>query len=456
MQAASPHDKGPRQEAARTCIVKHSRQSDASAHRVSCARTRSGQWVALAFATPCKLALLLCWDQHSWTASGHGKLARAWGGGRSAALAHTCCPPAGSSSRLSSAAISDATPTTACITEMWRQSGGRCLTSTARRETARLLFAHRVGVGLQRHHQQRLKNVLHWPLAVRYAGTFFLRRARPRGLSRPSNSKMLHGLRVAAVAAIAGVALAIPHPKYARESTVVEEFAGPAVPPAVLTGCKNHTLQADCSADKCCTWCGPKTAPVPVGWCMPVLPVATSLTCDKAPSSCATVKVNTTCLATDGCKWLDYNSSVPGKAAGGMCMYDWDTCKPPPTPSASVATHKSAAEKRLARKHKNRAIAAPVPPAPKLNCTVATAEECDAKKCCQWCGSAMNATSPGWCMPMLDVPIPMLQCSKSGVSCTSLPAATCNATDACSWMPFGPPGTSMGVCIFDWKKCTAV
>ncbi|MGB1592143.1 MAG: hypothetical protein ACPIOQ_05260 [Promethearchaeia archaeon] len=48
MQAASPHDKGPRQEAARTCIVKHSRQSDASAHRVSCARTRSGQWLASA------------------------------------------------------------------------------------------------------------------------------------------------------------------------------------------------------------------------------------------------------------------------------------------------------------------------------------------------------------------------------------------------------------------------
>ena len=116
MQAASPHDKGPRQEAARTCIVKHSRQSDASAHRVSCARTRSGQWLALAFATPCKLALLLCWDQHSWTASGHGKLARAWGGGRSAALAHTCCPPAGSSSRLSSAAISDATRPAASMT----------------------------------------------------------------------------------------------------------------------------------------------------------------------------------------------------------------------------------------------------------------------------------------------------------------------------------------------------
>ena len=123
MQAASPHDKGPRQEAARTCIVKHSRQSDASAHRVSCARTRSGQWVALAFATPCKLALLLCWDQHSWTASGHGKLARAWGGGRSAALAHTCCPPAGSSSRLSSAAISDATLAASSIRNISEECG---------------------------------------------------------------------------------------------------------------------------------------------------------------------------------------------------------------------------------------------------------------------------------------------------------------------------------------------
>ena len=81
MQAASPHDKGPRQEAARTCIVKHSRQSDASAHRVSCARTRSGQWLALAFATPCKLALLLCWDQHSWTAVRAGEAGASVGRG---------------------------------------------------------------------------------------------------------------------------------------------------------------------------------------------------------------------------------------------------------------------------------------------------------------------------------------------------------------------------------------
>jgi len=38
------------------------------------------------------------------------------------------------------------------------------------------------------------------------------------------------------------------------------------------------------------------------------------------------------------------------------------------------------------------------------------------------CGSAFNATLPGWCMPVLDEPIPMMTCSKGSQSCSSLPA----------------------------------
>ena len=38
------------------------------------------------------------------------------------------------------------------------------------------------------------------------------------------------------------------------------------------------------------------------------------------------------------------------------------------------------------------------------------------------CGSAFNTTLPGWCMPVLDEPIPMMTCSKGSQSCSSLPA----------------------------------
>jgi hypothetical protein len=51
-----------------------------------------------------------------------------------------------------------------------------------------------------------------------------------------------------------------------------------------------------------------------------------------------------------------------------------------------VARKRAAAE-RIARKAVKRVEAeapTPVPPVPKLNCTLATAEECDASKCCQW------------------------------------------------------------------------
>lgn len=277
----------------------------------------------------------------------------------------------------------------------------------------------------------------------------------------------MHCLRVAVLSALIGVVLSIPHPHHQKRAAnaLAREFDAPT-PPAPTTGCKLHINQTDCSADKCCNWCGPKMAPtiVPVAWCMPVLPVATGLVCDKIPSSCAVNLDNTTCLDQSDCKWLPTGSPLD-PTGKGICMYDWDACKAPPaTPAPATPTlHKSkkqaarkaAAVDRHASKHATR-ISDPVPPGPlKLNCTLATSEECDASKCCQWCGSSFNATAPGWCMPVLDEPIPMMTCSKGSQSCSSLPAAACNVSDTCSWMPFGPPTSPMGVCIYDWKKCTA-
>ncbi len=57
--------------------------------------------------------------------------------------------------------------------------------------------------------------------------------------------------------------------------------------------------------------------------------------------------------------------------------------------------------------------------------------ECDKSKCCQWCGSVFNLTA-GFCMPMMDTPVPTLTCSKGGALCTTavtevatLPQGTC-------------------------------
>lgn len=274
----------------------------------------------------------------------------------------------------------------------------------------------------------------------------------------------MHGMRLAVFGAILGAAMSIPQSHTQRKANALSrQFDAPTPPgPVPATGCKAHIAQADCSSDKCCNWCGPNiTTVVPIGWCMPLLPVATSLVCDKVPTSCAVNLVNDTCVGQDGCKWIPTSPVDP--AGAGICMYDWDACKTPPaTPAPTLGKaqkqtdRKQAATNRVAKKHA-KAIKgpSPTPPVPKLNCTLATAEECDASKCCQWCGSAWNATAPGWCMPVLDEPMPMMTCSKGSQSCSSLPAAVCNVSDTCSWMPFGPPTSPMGVCIFDWKKCAA-
>ena len=98
-----------------------------------------------------------------------------------------------------------------------------------------------------------------------------------------------------------------------------------------------------------------------------------------------------------------------------------------------------------------------VPPAPKpkVTCNATTAVECDGQPCCNWCGTVWNATAPGFCMPVMDEPIPSMMCSKQGKSCGDMITADMCAQDAiCTWIPFGPPGTAgPGICTFDWAKC---
>ena len=138
----------------------------------------------------------------------------------------------------------------------------------------------------------------------------------------------------------------------------------------------------------------------------------------------------------------------PPGSLKGMCVYDWDKCKLPVPPAAMKPMFKRSHRTSVAELHDEV-----VPPAPKksaCNMTiqvslpplckwisarcrfqgccdfaqltqrgVAGQEDCDANKCCQWCGSIFNATASGFCMPMIDVPVPSLTCSKGGALCSA-------------------------------------
>jgi len=124
-------------------------------------------------------------------------------------------------------------------------------------------------------------------------------------------------MRLLAFIALGGVALAIP---------VVPNDPAPA---PIAAGCRAYVNQTACSDDKCCNWCGPNApAPTTVGWCMPVLPVATGLVCTKEPPSCADLKSNETCAQEHECKWIPTSSLDPESL--GLCVYDWNVCKSPP------------------------------------------------------------------------------------------------------------------------------
>jgi len=220
----------------------------------------------------------------------------------------------------------------------------------------------------------------------------------------------------------------------------------PAPAPApVVSGCSFHNTSDICNDDTCCNWCAP-TINATAGFCMPTIPTvpSTALTCAKTIGDCKANIDVTSCGSDATCKWAPFGP--PGTPVG-MCVYDWDRCKPTPAPAS---TFKKAAKARIEAKAiatKEVAPPGPIPPGPtpkpKVNCTMITEAACNGETCCEWCG---NVFSPiGWCMPITGKPVPSLTCSKSPEGCEAIKVeATCESYDLCAWLPIGPPGSGMG------------
>ena len=170
-----------------------------------------------------------------------------------------------------------------------------------------------------------------------------------------------------------------------------------------------------------------------------------ALECKKDVSACKTHTEASKCGKHSECSWVPIGP--PGTEAG-LCVYDWDRCKAPPSsyvPSASASDSDSDSDDDK-----------PKPaPKPTTGCEAKTAAECDDNSCCQWCGTMFNASAAGFCMPVLDIPIPTMKCSKGTISCSDQMTETdCEKDDVCTWTPFGPPGAkAAGACFFDWDKC---
>eukprot|EP00281_Chroomonas_sp_CCMP1168_P024047 CAMPEP_0206229504 /NCGR_PEP_ID=MMETSP0047_2-20121206/9741_1 /ASSEMBLY_ACC=CAM_ASM_000192 /TAXON_ID=195065 /ORGANISM="Chroomonas mesostigmatica_cf, Strain CCMP1168" /LENGTH=278 /DNA_ID=CAMNT_0053652825 /DNA_START=44 /DNA_END=880 /DNA_ORIENTATION=+ len=255
-------------------------------------------------------------------------------------------------------------------------------------------------------------------------------------------------------ALLVAAAVAIPIANHNLAATV------PPVPPSPASNCSLYNESSACSADTCCNWCA-ISFNASVGFCLPIIPMGPNpaFTCDKLPADCKTLLGEPSCDANEQCAWVPFGP--PGTAAG-MCVYDWDRCKATPaTPAEKLQRNKELAMEHLAAKiAEEEAIQdTPAPPAPtpkpKLTCNMTDAMSCDAALCCQWCGIVFNATA-GFCMPILDVPIPSLVCSKGDIGCEKVKVnTTCLEMDLCTWLPVGPPGSPKGKCMFDWNKCKA-
>eukprot|EP00290_Baffinella_frigidus_P021643 CAMPEP_0180253202 /NCGR_PEP_ID=MMETSP0987-20121128/39464_1 /TAXON_ID=697907 /ORGANISM="non described non described, Strain CCMP2293" /LENGTH=215 /DNA_ID=CAMNT_0022222033 /DNA_START=73 /DNA_END=720 /DNA_ORIENTATION=+ len=172
-----------------------------------------------------------------------------------------------------------------------------------------------------------------------------------------------------------------------------------------------YNTSKECVDDLCCNWCEESLAPPGSGFCMKTIPYAMpALTCAKDVTLCDDMTNEEACDADHktSCVWMPLGANSTDKT--GLCIYDWSSCKAPE----------------------------------KITST-----------CCNWCGTVWNASSPGFCMPRLDAPIPSMKCSKQGKSCSDFISPDACITDkVCSWIPFGPPGTpGPGICTFDWAKC---
>jgi hypothetical protein len=204
------------------------------------------------------------------------------------------------------------------------------------------------------------------------------------------------------VAAIAVVA-SVPHRPKATDVHRLKHLeaqegptdisAGP--PPGPIVNPCNVTTQGECDAVPCCTWCGsPWSA---AGWCSAV--AAWAKNCSKSVTTCDKVLNQTACCKTNMCLWTPVDTKqLPG------C-----TAPPPPNPPQPPTPPTPPP--------------APGPP-PKFSCDMATAEECDASPCCNWCSSTWN-TSSSFCMPVLNEAVPMATCSKDEGPCDVKSASAC-------------------------------
>eukprot|EP00287_Rhodomonas_sp_CCMP768_P022424 CAMPEP_0202809976 /NCGR_PEP_ID=MMETSP1389-20130828/2184_1 /ASSEMBLY_ACC=CAM_ASM_000865 /TAXON_ID=302021 /ORGANISM="Rhodomonas sp., Strain CCMP768" /LENGTH=245 /DNA_ID=CAMNT_0049480739 /DNA_START=13 /DNA_END=750 /DNA_ORIENTATION=+ len=239
------------------------------------------------------------------------------------------------------------------------------------------------------------------------------------------------GVKVFALLCVLSVALSIP------TIHIEVNIDGDDVPPAPTPGTCKAVNETECTDDSCCNWCMPPNSTL--GFCMTMIPYPVpAFECKKDVSSCKLHTTSKNCAKDGQCSWIPMG---PPTAELGLCVYDWDRCKAPSfVPSGDEP--KPAPSK---------------PPAPKptMGCTAKTADECDGNSCCMWCGTMFNTTAPGFCMPILDIPIPTMECSKDTVQCPDMMTeAECESDDVCSWTPFGPPGAKgPGVCVFDWDKC---
>lgn len=102
----------------------------------------------------------------------------------------------------------------------------------------------------------------------------------------------------------------------------------------------------------------------------------------------------------------------------------------------------------------------PVPPTSKCTVYGPNMTACVADDCCNWCSLSMDSTI-GFCMaeiPNFPPPTskPIMQCQKSVGDCKSkITADQCAEDTTCKWAPFGPPGTPVGMCVYDWSRCSS-
>lgn len=189
------------------------------------------------------------------------------------------------------------------------------------------------------------------------------------------------------------------------------------------------------------------------GFCMMSLPYnMPGLTCSRAPIACKSKLTANTCGDDGDCVWVPMGPPAAGK---GVCVQNWDKCKSPKTP-AEIDIIIKEGKPQKSKKIAPKPIAPPGPKPAAPTCNATTSKECDKDDCCHWCATPFNLTA-GFCMPVMSVPIPFLQCSKPNDDCESHTSAhKCGKADLCKWVPFGPPtAKGPGMCVFDWAACKA-